>query len=158
MRELSEIINEYNNTDIIRIKNYIVVRSLCLPCKPETSGNNISILMPENDELTELINRLCASIYTLVMKYIKNIKMPTIEENIDFMNTIREKNKNITLADMNTKTQDERKLIEEFKKTGLNYDNYNEDVINMNEDVQYDYEREGEQEFEKSDAENEEEI
>jgi hypothetical protein len=65
--------------------------------------------------------------------------MPTVEENISFINTIREQNKIKTLSVMNTKTPEERNLMMALKKIGLQYQDDNDqddekEQYNINDD------------------------
>ena len=80
--------------------------------------------------------------------------MPTDEENTKMMDTIREQNKNQMLSEMNAKSEEEKALIKEFKETGLKYKDYEEDTQNaLNQEVDDDYEKEGEDEFLPKDSE-----
>jgi hypothetical protein len=154
LRELSEITNEYDKKKIEQIRDYVVARSLCLPCKPETSLSKSMILIHENKTSNTFIDNITKTIYSAVTEYLRSIQMPTDEENTKMMDTIREQNKNQMLSEMNAKSEEEKALIKEFKETGLKYKDYEEDNQNtLNQDVQDDYEQEGENEFLPKDSE-----
>ena len=65
LRELSEITNEYDKKKIEQIRDYVVARSLCLPCKPETSFANSMILIHENKTSNTFIDGISKKIIQL---------------------------------------------------------------------------------------------
>jgi len=124
MDRLTECINEDNKADIVRIKKYIAARAICLPCSPDNSKNNI--LYASINVSNGFATQISKHIFTILMKYLHSVDMPTMEDNIKFINTIREQNKVKILNNMNTKTMEERDLMNSLKKIGLKYDE-NED-------------------------------
>lgn len=118
IRVLDEIQNDENQRSIKNIKKYMVLRAMCLPFDPDmlVDGLLVSRVKVSSEFPTEISKLL----YSNIVKYMDSIKMPTEDENIIFMNSIREKNKNKILEEMNTMTEDDRALLEELKKTGLN--------------------------------------
>lgn len=152
IEELFIIINEYNKQDIDRIILYIITRSLCLPCNPEIAINNV--LQSSIDVSSNFINNITNGLYSSLIKYFNQIKMPSIEENIAMINSIREENKNKTLSIMNKKSQDDRNLMSQLKKIGLtNLDIFDEDQPIINQEIIEDDIQEGEKEFMKQDEE-----
>lgn len=111
---LNGTINEYSKSDILRIRHFIIARALCLPTNPEDAigGKLKTTIAYENN----FIKTISSEIYMKVLNYLTNAKMPTVEENVAFINKIREENKNKTLKVMNTKTEEERNVISQIKK------------------------------------------
>jgi fructose-1,6-bisphosphatase/sedoheptulose 1,7-bisphosphatase-like protein len=56
-------------------------------------------------------------------------KMPTLEDQINYINKIREENKDKILSNLNKKTREEREIINEMKKIGLKIDDVADDDI-----------------------------
>lgn len=129
---LDSIINDYNIQDIIRIKKYITARVLCSPCDPDSSVGNI--LKPENDIniSNNFILNISKNIYTDILSYLKSIKMPTLQDNINMINSIRETNKNKTLLKLNKRTEEDRELFNQLKKIGISLEQYDEDTDIIN--------------------------
>lgn len=155
LEQLSVISTEYNIQDITRIKNLITCRALCLPCNPDTAVNNI--LYASVEVSNNFVRNVSRQVYDTIMNYLRTVKMPTLQENIEFINKIREQNKNKILNIMDTKTQDERNLMNTLKKIGVKYEEQNDDEINeVNEEIPQDddfYDRQAEEEFMKYDEE-----
>jgi hypothetical protein len=73
------------------------------------------------------------------------------EEQIDFINKIREINKFDILARMNRKTREEIDIEKEMKKYGIKYEDDNDDIAPLEinkEKTDKDYDNEGEEDFE----------
>ena len=135
---LHEMQNDENRRSIQYIKKYMVLRALCLPFDPDVlvDGLLVSRIKVSSEFPTEISKLL----YSNIVKYMDSIKMPTEEENIIFMNSIREKNKNKILEEMNTMTEDDRALFEQLKKAGLNMrdeDTRNDPKKENNEEDEY---------------------
>jgi hypothetical protein len=127
---LVKISNEYNAQDILRIKKYILCRALCLPCNVNINTNGI--LSASINVTNGFVTNLMKLVYTTVTRYLRFSKMPTIEENIAFITKIREENKRKILQVMDTKTADERNLINAIKKIGLKYEDDDDNELEMN--------------------------
>ena len=123
--KLITIINEDNKADIYRIKKYICTRALCLPSSPDNAKNNI--LFASINVSTGFIPQIAKQVYNSLIKYLRMINMPTQEDNIKFINTIREQNKVKILNTMNTKTMEERDLMSSLKKIGVKYQEQTDD-------------------------------
>ena len=88
-----------------------------------------------------------------VINIINNGRMLNMEEQIDFINKIRESNKIDILTKMNKKSREELDIEKEMKKYGIKFEeDYNDDnpkTIEINkEKTDGDYENEGEEDFE----------
>jgi hypothetical protein len=126
LKDLQTIFHEYNEKDIGVVNNYILSRSLCLPFNPDISNNNIlksSISVSNN-----FIQDVSKIVYTTVLKHLNAAKMPSIEENLDFVNKLRETNKDRTLSIMNKKTHEEREIYDQFKQIGIKHEFDAEDI------------------------------
>ena len=133
LQTLNECIDQYNKQDIMRIREFVTARALCLPCNPDLAQNNMlhaSVAVSSN-----FVHAYTSNLFTALIKYMKMVKMPTVEENVAFINEIREKNKKETLAIMNTKTRDERELMNTLKKIGLKYDEDGDEKPKINPEM-----------------------
>jgi hypothetical protein len=131
--KLTECINEDNKADVFRIKKYIAARATCLPCSPDNAINNI--LYASINVSNGFVTQISKHVFTTLIKYLRMVDMPTMEDNIKFINTIREQNKVKILNNMNTKTVEERDLMNSLKKIGLKYDENDDDAPNLNPDA-----------------------
>jgi hypothetical protein len=134
---LVNISNEYYAQDIIRIKKYILCRALCLPCNVNINTNGV--LSTSINVTNGFVKNLMNIVYTTVTRYLRFSKMPTDEQNIAFITKIREENKRKILQVMDTKTADERNLMNVIKKIGLKYEDDADNELemsryNMNDD------------------------
>jgi hypothetical protein len=123
---LSSIINDDNNTYIYQIRAIIVIRAMLLPSYPDINTNTkfISKIKIEN----EVFKRITNEIITRVLKIISDNKMPTLEDQINYINKIREENKDKILSNLNKKTREERDIINEMKKIGLKMNDGDDDI------------------------------
>lgn len=147
---IKSFINDDNKNEIINMILYIISRSLCLPSNPDECLTNI--LKPLFEIKQNIIINISKDIYLMINKIIKSYDILTLEKQIEFINKIREENKNIALSTMNKMTDDERNINKELKKLGIkNLPNDDDDKIdiieeeNRNDD---DIEEEGEEDFE----------
>lgn len=116
--KLNSIINDDNIKDIINIRRIAVLRIMALPSSFENVVNKMFI--PTQDKISrESFDTINKDIVKNVISIIKNSKMFNFEEQVDFINIIREKNKFDILAKMNKKTRDEKDIEKELKKYGL---------------------------------------
>ena len=147
--KLNSIINDDNINDIINIRRIAIIRMMSLPSSPENVVNKKyvpSIDIPNyQDILKDIINT--------IINIINNSHMLNVEEQIDFINKIREINKFDILAKLNRKTREEIDIEKEMKKYGLKYEEDIDDVplapLEINkEKTDNDYENEGEEDFE----------
>ena len=140
LSDLNKYVNEYTRQDIYRINQYVVCRSLCLPFNPDIAQNGI--LFATVNVTAGFVQGLTKLVFARMIKYLKAAKMPTLEENVAFINNIREQNKDKILKAMNSKTADERNEMMAIKKIGLNVpgtaenldtDMQNEETYNFND-------------------------
>lgn len=115
--KLSSIINDDNITDIIQIRSIIIIRAMCLPSFP--SINEKAKLVPRITITQELSRLITSDINKKVINIINSSKIPTPEEQLNYINKIREENKDKILATLNKKSREEKDIIKELKKFGL---------------------------------------
>ena len=127
LNKLNSIINDDNIKDIINIRRIAVLRIMALPSSFENVVNKTFI--PTQDKISrEVFDTINKDIVKNVINIIKNSKMFNFEEQVDFINIIREKNKFDILAKMNKKTRDEKDIEKELKKYGLKIKEDVEDI------------------------------
>jgi len=144
--KLTSIINDDNITDVNQIITIIVIRCLCLPSFPDISTN--AKLIPRISITNELSKTITTDITKKIFSIIQNSKMPTLEDQINYINNIREENKNKILATLNKKTREEKEILKEIKKIGLEVNDDDDDNIHINKEREDDNEIEGEREHE----------
>lgn len=115
LKELNKIYNDDIENEIEIINKYIVSRALCCPFN---IGNTLNGKIISDIISSQYIYKITASVYDDVFKIIK-ITFPTLEENIDFLNKQREKNKQEKIKAFNKITVEENALIKELKKAGF---------------------------------------
>jgi len=131
-----------NSTDIINIRRIAIIRILSLPAVPENAKNKKLVSSIEIPNYQEIMKE----IITTVINIMNNSHMLNLEEQIDFINKIREQNKFDILARMNKKSREEKDIEKELKKYGLQYKE-DEDFNNEVNDNPIEAEIEGENEF-----------
>ncbi len=143
---LSSIINDDNIMEIIQIRTIIVIRGLCLPSSPDisTTSKLIPMIKIEND-LSKIIT---SEIISKFMKIIQDSQMPSLEEQINYINKLREENKNKVLATLNKKTSEEKDVFKELKKIGFDYDELDDNRMPINGERMEEGEMDGEREYE----------
>jgi len=145
---LNKMVDDNLKNDIIRVRRFIIARALCLPCNPVLDN---TILKTTINVSSNFIFNISREIHNNIMKYLENTKMPTVEDNIAFINSIREQNKIKILANMNSKSQQERDLLSELKKIGIKHLMEGEEQeIEINKEIVVD-DDDGEKDFEKRD-------
>ena len=122
LNKLNSILVEDNELETERINRYIVSRALCCPFNPDELVNGyLSSHIINNSTIQELAK----NIYTDILKIIE-LTFPTAEENINFLNEQREKNKQNKINILNDKSVEENLLIKELKKAGIKHKIMNE--------------------------------
>jgi hypothetical protein len=122
LNKLNSILVEDNEIETERINRYIVSRALCCPFNPDELVNgSMSSHIINNSTIQELAK----NIYTDILKIIE-LTFPTAEENINFLNEQREKNKQNKINILNDKSVEENLLIKELKKAGIKHKIMNE--------------------------------
>lgn len=154
--KLNSIINDDNETDIEQIRTIIVIRGICLPSIPDIKKT--VKLNPSIEISNEIYKQLFTDIKIKIFKIIEESKMPTMEEQIDYINKMREENKDKILTILNKKTREEKDILKELKKIGLEPNEEDDDIpIKINKektDKNLDIEGENEFNLEVEDAEN----
>jgi hypothetical protein len=141
--KLSSIINDDNITDIHQITSIIIIRCMCLPSYPDINTN--PKLIPSISVTTEVSKLITSDINKIIFNIILNSKMPTLEDQINYINNMREENKNKILATLKKKTREEKEVLKEIKKIGIHVDDDDDDV-HINKDKDDNNEEEGERE------------
>jgi len=130
-----------NITDIINIRKIAIIRIMALPAVPENAINKKLVPAIDIPNYAEIMKEIVDK----VKEIIKNSKMFNQEEQIDFINKIREQNKVDILARMNKKSREDKEIEKELKKYGLQYqeeEDFNEDVNHDPNPVEIDGENE----------------
>jgi hypothetical protein len=131
--KLNSIINDENITDITQIRSIIVIRGLCLPSYP--SINDKAKLVPKIDISKETHRLIVSDINKKLMSIINISKMQTPEEQMNYINKIREENKDKIIAALNKKTREEKDVIKELNKVGIKLkDEEGEEVKEINKE------------------------
>jgi len=117
---------------------------MCIPAFPDisTSANLTSKITIEKD----LHKTILKDIKTAVFKIIKDNNMPTLQEQINYINKVREENKDKILSSLNKKSREEKDILKEMKKIGFNVDEDPDDDTKYNNDNGDNFEVEGENE------------
>ena len=87
---------------------------MCLPSYPDINKNPKFI--PKIKIEAEVFKKISNEIMNKILKIIMDNKMPTLEDQINYINKIREENKDKILSNLNKKTREEREIINEMKK------------------------------------------
>ena len=117
LNKLNRVLIEDNEIDTERIIKYIVSRALCSPFNPDEIDNgSLKSELVDNS----IIQEISRSIYIDILKVIE-LTFPTAEDNINFLNEQREKNKQNKINVLNDKTVEENILIKELKKAGIKH-------------------------------------
>jgi len=133
--KLSSIITDDNITEINQIITIIVIRGMCLPAYPNITDKNIR-LIPKNDKISkEIFSKIISSIVEKVIKIINISIMPTQEDQLDYINKIRESNKDKIIAALNKKSREEKDIIKEMKKIGLNINDDDDNESKVNKEI-----------------------
>ncbi len=146
--KLNSIINDDNETDIHQIMTIIVIRAICIPCFPDIKKitNLYSYLSLDIEK--DVYLKIFSDIKTKVFKIMEENKMPTLKEQIDYINKMREENKDKILSDLNKKSREEKDVLKELKKIGLEGMMEDDVIIDVNKPIDdNDMDMEGENEF-----------
>jgi hypothetical protein len=146
--KLNSIINDDNETDIHQIMTIIIIRAMCLPCFPDIKKITNLYSYLSIDVEKELYNKIFSDIKTKVFKVMEESKMPTLQEQIDYINKMREENKDKILTTLNKKTREEKDILKELKKIGLDQLMDDDIPVNVNKEIDDDVkDNEGEADF-----------
>ena len=131
--KLNSIINDDNETSVKQIRIIIVIRAICLPAIPEIKS--ITNLQPSINISTELYRKIFVDIKTNIFKLIEFCKIPTIQEQRDYIDKMREENKENILTKLNKQTKEEREIYNEFKKIGIKIAEEEEITVEVNKEI-----------------------
>ena len=121
---MTSILNDDNKNEINRIIAFIIAFILCYPSNPE---NTTSVLRPDIPIAINIIENIANENYINISKILK-IKIPKLQEQVDFINKIREENKSKKLEVLNKLNDDERNIANELKKIGINDVKFDKDI------------------------------
>jgi len=131
--KLNSIINDNNITDISQIRSIIVIRGLCLPAYPTI--NEKAKLVPKIDIPKDTYRSIINDINKKMISIINTSKMQTPEEQMNYINKIREENKDKIIAALNKKSREEKDVIKELNKVGIKLkDEDGEEVKEINKE------------------------
>jgi hypothetical protein len=125
--KLNEMID--NKTDIINIRRIAIIRIMALPAVPDNIINKKLVPSIDLPNYPEIMKKIVDK----VKEIIKNAHMLNQDEQVDFINKIREQNKVDILARMNKKSSEDKEIEKELKKYGLQYkeeEDFNEEINN----------------------------
>jgi hypothetical protein len=143
IKELDKLNSMTDNiNDIINIKRIAVIRIMSLPAVPENAINKKLVSAIDIPNYPEIMKEIILN----VINIINNAHMLNLEEQIDFINKIREQNKFDILARMNKKSREEKDIEKELKKYGLKFEE-DEDFNNEVNNNPMENEIEGENEY-----------
>ena len=92
-----------------------MVRAICSPFNPDNAVQNV--LRPyETIKDENFVINILKDIHDSTIKIIEYSTMPTPEQNIAFINSMREHYKNIKLSIIDKKSEDDRKVLNQLKK------------------------------------------
>ena len=144
-KELDDIYDINNLTDITRAKCYISVKMIILPFNTEQLlGDKLELIFDSNQDNILKYKQIGKQIHYKVIKTLQLSIMPTFEENQDFINKMREEFKNKRLELYDKLNEEQRKVFNELSKIGVKIENAIDDVeIELNEEEpEYDGENE----------------
>lgn len=133
--KLNSIMNDDNETDIHQIMTIIIIRAMCLPCFPDIKKITTIQSYLSVDINKDVYSKIFGEIKTKVFKIMEESKMPTLKEQIDYINKMREENKDKILTTLNKKTRDEKEILKELKKIGLEEMMDDEAIIKVNKEI-----------------------
>ena len=144
-KELDDIYDINNLTDITRAKCYISVKMLILPFNTEQLlGDKLELIFDSYHDNILKYKKIGKQIHDKVNKTLQLSIMPTFEENQDFINKMREEFKNKRLELYDKLNEEQRKVFNELSKIGVKIENAIDNVeIKLNEEqLEYDGENE----------------
>ena len=129
---LNKIYTETNKTDIIRAKAYITIKIMCLPFNPDIILGEKMYIQNDDVEQKNYLD-IFKNIFDSSNKILINCKIPTFEENLNFINRMREEFKNKKLDVFDKQTEEQRKVFNELNKIGIRVENLEIDYDETNQ-------------------------
>tara|TARA_B000000441_G_C21710319_1_gene332026 strand:+ start:77 stop:604 length:528 start_codon:yes stop_codon:yes gene_type:complete len=160
---LNNIHESGNKTNIIRAKAYLIVKAICSPFNPDNIINNNMQLYIPSENNTLYIN-LLKEMHNSTNKIILSSKIPTFQENQNFINKMREEYKNKKLELYDKQTDEQRKVLNELSKIGIDVNTLDFDDTEINQENEYNGENdflmkgEDDNDFDNLDNENYEHV
>lgn len=138
-KELDEIYDTENITDIMRAKCYITIKMLSLPFNTEeVIGDKLELIYTNNIDNNSKYIKIAKQIHDKISKSLQLSIMPTFEENQDFISKMREEFKNKRLELYDKLNEEQRKVFNELSKIGIKIENAmdesNIDLVNEPEE------------------------
>ena len=135
--KLDNIYNKDDKTNILRTKAYLSIKAICIPFNPDFAiGDKMQLLIDVDD--TKKYYDILKNIHNTSVKILNISKIPTFQENQEFINKMREEFKNKKLDIFDKQTDDQRKIFNELTKIGIrveNLENIDNDDYDVNEDA-----------------------
>ena len=131
-KSLNKIYTENNKTDIIRAKAYITIKIMCLPFNPDIILGEKMYIQNDDVEQKNYLD-IFKNIFDISNKILINCKIPTFEENLNFINRMREEFKNKKLDVFDKQTEEQRKVFNELNKIGIRVENLEIDYDETNQ-------------------------
>lgn len=135
---LNKITTTKDLTDIHRAKAYICIKAICIPFNPDHIIGDRMQLYINSDNNIKYIDIL-KNIHKTSMNLLNSSKMPTVKENQDFINKMREEFKNKKLEVFDKQSEEQRKVFNELSKIGIRVENLDQNIfdedIPINQDV-----------------------
>jgi len=156
--KLNSIINDDNETDINQIMMIIIIRAMCLPCFPDIK--KITSLYQYTSVDKEDYTKIFNDIKTKVFKIMEENKMPTLKEQIDYINKMREENKDKILSRLDKKSKEQKDMYKALKDIGLESMIEDDDVVvEINKEKNdEDMDNEGENEYRLGEEDNDDDY
>ena len=143
INELNNLNDTNNITNIIRTKAYITILILTLPYNTNNIiGDKFQLIINTDNADDNKYRELSKMIHDNVIKVIKQSKMPTYEENKNFIDKMREEFKNKKLELFDKQNEEQRKVFNELTKIGIKVENINQedlDIDNNDENGEEEY-------------------
>lgn len=118
MQHLKGIFGDVEYTFVQPMYAYIIARAVCLPAIPESSNTKRLVLTGGTYNANFLTKTVKSSLDAL-KQFVVMKKMPTLEEQKEFITNAREQQKVEVLDILDNKTVDDRQLLLDAKKLGL---------------------------------------
>ena len=134
---LNKIYVENNKTDIIRAKAYITIKIICSPYNPDIILGDKMYIQKDNID-DKIYLDIFRNIFESCNKTLINCKIPTFEENLNFINRMREEFKNKKLDIFDKQSEEQRKVFNELNKIGIRVENLEldyEESNKINQDI-----------------------
>lgn len=126
---LNNIISNNDITNIIRAKAYITSKIICSPFNTDNILGEKLQLFHTTDNSKFYIDIL-KIIHNSTIKIIQSQKVPTLQENAEFLSKMREEFKSKKLEIFDKQTEEQRKVFNELSKIGVRIENMDIDDDN----------------------------